>query len=285
MRRLRLMSKEEQLLRETVRGVLLEVDKDIEGIYKKHGISLDSEEEHFWSSISSITDAVGILMNAGGPTFMLPNLAMDAFSLYGSYTTWSKESDRYNESQEALETLQLKNVHYEDVNGTPAIDPELLRKFDQYATIRYTLSSCLLLLSGIATIGSVAAMVPSIPTVAGGTAVEGIAKGGKFAIAGLQLLESEGVIDMAGGISGTAEKLKSLLVAAGAAHDKVAASSQHTKLFNEIMPAAIAIYQNPEIKKKLTSGAAMFGPKTSAIVRDLYACVDNVSDYRASIRT
>lgn len=275
MRRLRLMSREEQLLRETVRNILLEVDKDVEDLYKQQGISLGSDEEHFFSSIGSVADITGVLLNAGGPTFIIPNLIMDALSFSTAWMTWDAERERYDKSKESLAALQRKNQ--------PAIDPAILRKFEQYLTVRFVLSSCLLTLSGISVIGSLVAMLPTPPTFLGGSFVEIAAKGGKIVIGVAQLLDAEGTIDLSGTVSGAIDKLKSVFGVAVATHDRVTDSSQYAKVVNEVIPDIVAIYQNPAVKQRLTSGAAVFGSRTTEIVNDLYACVDIISDYRDSV--
>lgn len=284
MRRLRLMSREEQLLREAVRNILVEVDKDVAAMYAQQGISLGSPEETFFSAIGAITDVVGGFLNFTGSDMVVPNAVMDAASLATAWKVWSKEWARYKQSDEAFEALSLKNQHYEDVNGTPAIDPELIRKTQRYANVRITTSACMFLLSGIAAVSSLIAMIPSPRATAAGTTGEFVAKGVKIVLGLIQFLDSQGVIDMTGTAADATESIKSGLASAGSAWDAVSRTSQHAQLINSVLPDVIAWYNSPGLKRKLKFGAAIAMEDGAGVVDSLYGAVDVVSDYYKTMK-
>ena len=104
MRRLRLMGKEEQLLRETVRGMLQEVDPETEHLSKILRVPEKQAGgvEDTVSTVGMTSDVMGALANlASGPLALGINVGADIISVAAATYLMREEAKRYDSAMRA----------------------------------------------------------------------------------------------------------------------------------------------------------------------------------------
>jgi hypothetical protein len=206
MRRRRAVSREEALLRETVRQIM-EVDKKIADIAKQQGIPdvMVDDQETAWKDIGSAFDIMGALSNlADHPLVTGLNYGSDVLSLVAAIELRSIERKRYDLAMNAYDMLVAQNNFYHDATGTWSYQPSDLDVFKRYYSIRRWLSIISLCLTIISIVGSVAAFRNPTGT---GSKVEWAMKGAKLALAALQKLDAEDKIDIAQSVENIIESV------------------------------------------------------------------------------
>jgi hypothetical protein len=252
MRRLRLLSREEQLLRETVRGMLQEVDPETERLSSDLGISTPKKGDMVsaMSRVGVVSDVLGVLANFAGnhPFVKGLNISADIMSVgaagYLMYDEWT----RHGLAMEAVEMLRAENDSYHDVTGSYGHDVDDLNKFELYYDARAFCAAVQVLLG-------IAAAVPSVIQALGGnpmsmtSAAEIGLKVAKVAITSLTAADAEGHIDLAQSVTDTLSKI-------GKLWDKVSKTSQYAALIDKYGPEVLATFRDPKVKAAITVAAS-----------------------------
>lgn len=275
MRRLRLMSREEQILRETVRSILQEVDPETERLSKilrvpaqKQG---DLESVALKAGVTS--DIMGALANFGGesPLIVGLNVGADIVSMSAATYLMTKEAKRYNIAMAALSRLKAMNDFHFDASGSYTYDPEALEKFDLFYTTRELFAAVQYLLSIIAAVSS---LLNVIPGMSGGTSASSLSewavKGGKLLLVSLTSADAMGIIDLAQGVTDILEKIKS-------AWKSISSKSEYAAIVDTYAPKVAEIFSNPVTRAAVATAVMTQNPALRSVATDITRSVSTIT--------
>jgi len=279
MRRLRVMSKEEQLLRETVRGMLQEVDPETERLSKVLRVPAQQKGD-FESTVQSAgmtSDIMGALANFGGdsPPVVGINVGADIISIVAATYLMRKEHKRYNIAMTALSRLQAMNDFHFDASGSYTYDPEDLKKFDLYYTTRDLFASVQYALSVMAAASSILGLIPG----AGGAAsqLEWVMKGGKFILAGITTLDASGTIDLS-------QSMTDILSSIADAWASISSKSEYAAIVNTYAPKIAEIFSNPAVRASVAAAAMTQNPTLGSVANDVAQSVETITTALPKLR-
>lgn len=278
MRRLRLMRKEEQLLRETVRGMLQEVDPETERLSKVLRVP-EKKTGSFEDTVSTVgmtSDVMGALANlASGPIALGINVGADIISVAAATHLMGKEAKRYDIAMTALSRLQAMNDFHFDASGSYTYDPEDLKKFDLYYTTRDAFAATQYLLSVMAAFSSVLGLIPVVGSVAG--KAEWWLKGGKAALVGFTVLDAKGTIDLSQGIT-------EILSSIADAWETISSKSEYAAIVNTYAPKVAEIFSNPAVRSSVAAAAMSQNPTLGSVANDVAQSVETITTALPKLR-
>lgn len=274
MRRLRVMRKEEQLLRETVRGMLQEVDPEtarLSGVLRvpaqKKG---DLEDVALKAGVTS--DIMGALANLGdSPPVVGINIGADIISLSAATYLMRKEAKRYDVAMTALSRLQAMNDFHFDASGSYTYDPEDLKKFDLYYTTRNVIAAVQYLLSIIAATSSVLGLIPGVGGTTGSASVaEWSAKGVKLALVGLTAADALGKIDLSQLVTDILSNITDVW-------KTISSKSEYAAIVNTYAPKVAEIFSNPAIRASVAAAVMTQNPALRSVAADITQSVATIT--------
>ena len=279
MRRLRLMSREEHLIRETVRGMLQEVDPETERLSKVLRVPAQQKGD-FESTVQSAgmtSDIMGALANLGGdsPPIIGINVGADVISVAAATYLMNKEAKRYDIAMAALARLEAMNDFHFDASGSYTYDPEDLKKFDLYYTTRDLFASVQYALSVMAAASSILGLIP-VPGSAA-SQLEWVLKGGKFILVGITSLDASGKIDLS-------QRMTDILSSIADAWETISSKSEYAAIVNTYAPKVAEIFSNPAVRASVAAAAMSQNPTLGSVANDVAQSVETITTALPKLR-
>lgn len=275
MRRMRLMGREEQLLREAVRGMLQEVDPETERLsgVLRVPVQKKGDLEDVALKVGVTSDIMGALANIGGdsPAVMGINIGADIISMSAATYLMRKEAKRCGVAMTALSRLQAMNDFHFNASGSYTYDPEDLKKFDLYYTTRNVIAAVQYLLSIIAATSSVLGLIPGVGGATGSASVaEWSAKGVKLALVGLTAADALGKIDLS-------QLVTDILSNITDAWETISSKSEYAAIVNTYTPKVAEIFSNPAIRASITAAVMTQNPALRSVADDITQSVATIT--------
>ena len=271
MRRLRLMSREEHLIRETVRGMLQEVDPEIERLSKMLRVPAQKKGslEDTATNVGVVSDIMGALANFGGsnPAAVAVNVTADIISVTSANYLVKKEIRRGNIAMTALKRLRAMNDFHYDASGSYTYDPEDLEKFELFYIARETIAATQFLLSVIAAVSSLLGLLPGLGGgTSGASLTEWAMKGGKLGLVAITAADAAGVIDLAQTMTDILETIKK-------AWTMISSKSEYAAIVNTYAPKVAEIFSNPSTGTAIVTALLSLHPSARSFAVDISQCV------------
>lgn len=275
MRRLRVMSREEQLLRETVRSILQEADPETERLSKVLRVPGKKQGglEDVASTVGLTSDVMGALANLGGdsPPIIGINVGADVISVAAATYLMNKEAKRYDIAMAALARLEAMNDFHFDASGSYTYDPEDLEKFDLFYTSRDVFAAVQYLLSIIAAGASLLGLIPGVGgAISGASVTEWCVKGGKLALVGITTADTLEYIDLAQTMTDILEKFKS-------AWKTISSKSEYASIVDTYAPKVAEIFSNPATRAVVATAVMTQNPALRSVATDITRSVSTIT--------
>lgn len=275
MRRLRLMSREEQLLREAVRSILQEADPETERLSKVLRVpgKKQGDLEDVASTVGLTSDVMGALANLGGdsPPIIGINIGADIISVAAATYLMNKEAKRYDIAMAALARLEAMNDFHFDASGSYTYDPEALEKFDLFYTSRVVFAAVQYLLSIIAAGASLLGLIPGVGgAISGASVTEWSVKAGKLALVGITAADTLEYIDLAQTMTDILEKFKS-------AWKTISSKSEYAAIVDTYAPKVAEIFSNPVTRAAVATAVMTQNPALRSVATDITRSVSTIT--------
>jgi hypothetical protein len=280
LRSLRVMSREEQLLREAVRAMLQEVDPETERLSGVSGVPKQDIWADTATKVGVASDILGAVLNfipTSHPAVTLSNVGADVVSVIASGYLLHDEKSRHDLAMNAVEMLRAENDFYHDATGSYGHSVETLNKFELYYDARALCAAVQFLLGLVAAVPSVMQALGYSSPLSMSSAVELGLKLAKAAVAALTAADSAGRIDLAQGVTNALDTIGDLW-------DTVSKSPKYAAVVDKYAGEVLALFKDPKFRAAIAAGL-LLDPATQGVGRTTLLAVDVIEKTLPKLQT
>ena len=274
------MGREEQLLRETVRAMLQEVDPETERLSGVSGVPKQDIWADTATKVGVASDILGAVLNfipTSHPAVTLSNVGADVVSVIASGYLLHDEKSRHDLAMNAVEMLRAENDFYHDATGSYGHSVETLNKFELYYDARALCAAVQFLLGLVAAVPSVMQALGYSSPLSMSSAVELGLKLAKAAVAALTAADSAGRIDLAQGVTNALDTIGDLW-------DTMSKSPKYAAVVDKYAGEVLALFKDPKFRAAIAAGL-LLDPATQGVGRTTLLAVDVIEKTLPKLQT